>query len=434
MRKRHHSLAGRLLLLFLVTALLLAIVVRSGFNVAIDRNVRDVATPHLVEYIRHLLSELGDPPTSERAQRLAARLPLQVHLLGAENWSSEGGLPTLRSRRTESHSLPDGTRIDVMRGRGGIAVSATLDDVTVLMTPGGLVHTDHIGLVILLTIIGLLAVLLLAYHASRRLFRPIETIQAGVSRIGAGELDHRLNITRRDELGELATSINAMADDIKRMLEAKRELLLAISHELRSPLTRARLNAELTAASSSRSALLADLAELEALLKELLESERLSGRHVALDRQAVDPTELLQNLFDESFAATTLQLEIEPPGTWLSLDATRIRLLVRNLLNNALRHTPPDEPAPILSSRVENTRWLLSVTNRGPGVASEQLARLSEPFYRADPSRQRSSGGVGLGLYLCRKIVEAHGGELEITSAPGEGTRVLVSIPIARAD
>ncbi|MGA7980989.1 MAG: hybrid sensor histidine kinase/response regulator [Chromatiaceae bacterium] len=267
-------------------------------------------------------------------------------------------------------------------------------------------------------------------RAIRRLFRPIETIRAGVARIGAGDLEHRLHIRRRDELGELAHSINAMADDIRDMLEAKRQLLLAISHELRSPLTRTRVNAELLDECAARQAVLADLGELEALLGELLESERLRGRHAVLAREAVDPSELLTELVDGSFGSAHVRLELDPPGTWLPLDPVRIRLLARNLLTNALRHTPPGGTPPVLSSHIDAERWVFAVRDEGPGVAADQLSRLTAPFYRADSSRQRESGGVGLGLYLSCAIAEAHGGTLTTESAPGQGTRVIVSIPV----
>jgi signal transduction histidine kinase len=289
---------------------------------------------------------------------------------------------------------------------------------------------DSAPLAVVLTIAGLLAVLALMYHAIRRLFRPIETIQAGVERFGEGDLEYRLDVRRRDELGALAASINTMADDIQEMLEAKRQLLLAISHELRSPLTRARVNAELLGESAPRRALLADLAEMEALLGELLESERLRGRHAVLVREAADPSALLTRLMEESFAGAGVVLDLDPPGTWLPLDPVRIRLLARNLLKNALRHTPPGAAPPVLASHCDDAHWTLSVSDHGPGIPAEHLSRLTAPFYRVDPARGRSSGGVGLGLYLSRVIAEAHGGTLNIESTSGEGTRVTVRIPV----
>jgi signal transduction histidine kinase len=308
-----------------------------------------------------------------------------------------------------------------VKGLDGFVVRARRGDRSVLLVPRGFGAGDSARLAIVLTIMGLVAVLTFAYHAIRRLFRPIETIQAGVGRIGAGDLEPRLDVRRRDELGELAQSINAMADDIRDILEARRQL--------RSPLTRAR---QCRAASRHHRARgpLADLAELAALLSELLESERRRGCHAVLQqREAVDPTALLSALAAESFPAT--RLDLDPPGTWLSLDPVRIRLIVRNLLKNATRHTSPGAASPILASPVDDERWTLAVSDAGPGIPAEHLSRIAHPFFRADPSRQRCSGGVGLGLYLSRAIAEAHGGTLEVESLPGAGTTIRVRIPLA---
>jgi len=430
MNRRRHSLSGRLLLLFVLTALLLALVVRTGFRYGIEGSYRELAGRPLDEYLQSLLAELGDPPTPERAARLAARLPLQIHLFGAKDWSSDGTPPVFDPRRSVTRELPDGTVVELGRDKKRFLVRARRGGVTVLLVSDRIESEDSALFAILSTIGGVLLILALGYHATRRLFRPIETIQAGVSRIGGGDLAYRLNIRRRDELGELASSINAMADDIGDMLEAKRQLLLAISHELRSPLTRARINAELLDDNANREALLADLSEVEALLGELLESERLRGQHAALKREAVDPTELLTALADESFLEAGIRLHLDPPGTWLPLDGTRIRVMVRNLLKNAVRYTPAQGPAPSLSSHVDEEGWMLLVSDAGPGIAAEHIERLTEPFYRVDVPRQRESGGVGLGLYLSRMIAEAHGGEMRIDSAPGRGTRVRVRIPV----
>ena len=100
--RRRQSLSGRLLLLFLLTAVLLVFVVRTGFRYGVDGSFRELAGPHLDEYVQHLLGELGDPPTPERAALLAGRLPLEIHLSGAERWSSAGTPPTFPRRRTAS--------------------------------------------------------------------------------------------------------------------------------------------------------------------------------------------------------------------------------------------------------------------------------------------------------------------------------------------
>ena len=218
-----------------------------------------------------------------------------------------------------------------------------------------------------------------------------------------------------------------MAHDIKAMLDAKRGLLLALSHELRSPLTRARLNAELLPAAGAgsapreRDALLRDLGEMRDLISDLLESERLASPHAALHREPVDLAALVRESVAELPGAAAVRLVIDEALPALSLDRTRIRLLVRNLLDNALRYSADAPQPPVLTLRRHAEGGIeLALRDHGPGVDDAQLARLTEAFFRADSARQRATGGVGLGMYLCRLVVEAHGGTLQVRNAqPG---------------
>jgi len=243
-----------------------------------------------------------------------------------------------------------------------------------------------------------------------------------------------------DELSELAQTVNQMAADIRQMLDAKRGLLLAISHELRSPLTRARLNAELLPedgdAQPTREALLRDLALMRELITDLLESERLASPHAALQREPTDLPALAREVIGQLAGArpgadqVVLQVDAGLPVP-LSLDAARVRLALRNLLDNALRHTPPAAPPPGLHLRWQNAGILvIEVRDHGPGVPPEQLAHLSEAFYRPDSARQRASGGVGLGLYLVRLVAQAHGGRFAVRNAQ-PGLAVSLELPVA---
>ena len=221
-----------------------------------------------------------------------------------------------------------------------------------------------------------------------------------------------------------------MAGDIHGMLEAKRALLLAISHELRSPLTRARLNAELVEESDAREALLHDLAEMRDMVTDLLESERLASGHAALHAEPTDLNALVSDTVAAQFADRPIRLDPAPGLPALSLDRVRMKLLLRNLLDNALRHHDSAAGAVEASTRREGDRVVLAVRDHGPGVSPEQLARLTEPFHRADAARQRSTGGVGLGLHLCRLVAEAHGGTLRIANAePGLRVEALLPLP-----
>ena len=196
--------------------------------------------------------------------------------------------------------------------------------------------------------------------------------------------------------------------------------MLAISHELRSPLTRARLNVELLDDSAPRQALLHDLAEMRDLITHLLESERLAQGHAALQAEPTDLAALVHDVADTAFEGRVLQLQIEDVGGPVLADPTRLRLLLRNLIDNALRHGADGGPPTVYLQREADGRIAMGVRDCGRGVAPEHLAQLGEPFYRPDVARTRSAGGTGLGLALCRLVAQAHGGELRIRSeAPG---------------
>jgi signal transduction histidine kinase len=183
-------------------------------------------------------------------------------------------------------------------------------------------------------------------------------------------------------------------------------------------------------ASEPRERIIADLQLLEQELTELLETERLGNRHTKLDLQPVDPGQLIDSVIQQHFAATAIICKHENDNVSMLLDPVRIRLLIKNLLDNALRHTPESKEPVELTSHINDRRWRVSVKDQGEGVPQEQLRHLTEPFYRVDKARQRETGGYGLGLYLCRVIVEAHRGSLQIESEPGRGTRVTITLPL----
>ncbi|RUM94080.1 MAG: two-component sensor histidine kinase [Thiothrix sp.] len=394
--KRRHSLSAKLLGLFLLTALLLSLVIKFGFEFGLRNSWQQNTQPHLAEYVTHLLSEIGDPPDINRASALAERLPLDITIRGEGiNWSS--GKPPSATHFTNfhSHALQDSVEIQVAHHRSEFYLRVNQGDTQITFQPQHTFSGDAPWAGIA-TISGVLLVLLLTYYAIRRLFKPLDTIRKGLALFGSGDLEHRIDLKRHDELGALSQSVNTMADEIQTMLEAKRQLLLAISHELRSPLTRAKVNLELIDnQSTSYNALKNDLNEIETLLSGLLETERLNSPHTALQRKAVRPTALISEVIGEYFKHENIEQHIGSENDYVSLDSSRIKTLIRNLLDNAIRHTPANSLPPVISSKLTANHWQLIVSNQGSTIPEEHLPHLTEPFYRADPSRHRKTGGYG---------------------------------------
>lgn len=445
------SIKRRLVLLFLLLAVTLASVIAFGAQRAFSSGWRDAARPLLADYVDRLGADITGPAgrleaaSITRAQALTERLPITVRIDGPVwQWASHPGLQDWHADAARHRPGAEEPPAE-SRSPGG---THTGDDWAPLLTR----HTadgHRIRLGIDTTALdrrqrqvggALLAVLLItaaAYAVVRRLLRPLDGIGAGAQRFGRGDFATPIPVRhpqRPDELDQLAVTMNTMADDIRQMLEAKRALLPAISHELRSPLTRARLNVELlpeTADSAAqRQALLRDLQEMARLVTDLLESERLAGRHAALQREPTDlaalAREVLEDLQTRQARAASVVLRAAPGLPVLALDKPRMRLLLRNLLDNALRHGAGDGPPPELSLQAGADGGVhITLRDHGPGVSDEQLPRLAQAFYRPDSARTRTAGGVGLGLYLCRLVTEAHGGRFELRAArPGLAVHV----------
>jgi len=263
----------------------------------------------------------------------------------------------------------------------------------------------------------------------RLLVEPVRKLREGAERICEGDLSYRVKTRRTDELGELTQSVNHMADSLQQMLEAKRQLLLAISHELRTPITRAKLQLEFMDDDAVREALADDINEIDLLISDLIEAERLSNQHQALLAEPVDFADYIGLVLEPYFQNYAPGVDYQRPeeDVCVNVDKLRTRLLLTNIVNNAIRHGR-DNPITVRVAFTD-TEVSLEVEDQGEGIAAEHMEHLSEPFYRPDSARQRNTGGFGLGLYLCRLIAQAHGGRLEISSELGVGTRVKIHLP-----
>lgn len=423
-----HSIKGRLVVLFVLLALGTSGVFLFGMQRLLQGGWQEYAKPLAADYVDRLVEEIGVPPDPQRALALTQRLPITVRI--------DGPVVRFDSRPLHRRRDPGDLEDAELRAAGWGLVRNTTDGHRItfgLTRPPDGVRPRLVGWA---TLAALLMLTALAYGTVRRLLSPLNAIGTGVEAFGRGEFGVSIPVQRRDELGRLAERINGMAGNLNDMLDAKRSLLLAISHELRSPLTRARINAELVEEGEARDALLRDLGEMRDLITDLLESERLATGHAALHLGPIDLASLVHEVADTGFPHVPLTFHLDPAVGPAQVDATRIRLLLRNLIGNALRHSAQAPQAPeVFLRRETDGRIALGVRDHGPGVAAEQLGRLGQAFYRPDSARSRAGGGVGLGLYLCRLVAQAHGGELRIRRAePGlEVTAIWPAGPAAGA-
>lgn len=305
-------------------------------------------------------------------------------------------------------------------------------------------RTAVIAGALLVLLVGLIALLV-----TRQVVRPVRMAARTAERLAAGRLEERMHVTGEDELARLATSFNSMAEALQaqiRQLEdlsrVQRRFVSDVSHELRTPLTTVRMAADVLWAGRSRfpadvarsAELLQDeLERFESLLGDLLEISRYDAGAARLDAAPVDVVALVHRVV--SFAAplaerrgSVLDVRGVPAGPVIAdADAVRLERVLRNLVVNAVEHS---EGRPV-EVRVAGDADAVAVLVRDHGVGLQpgQAGMVFTRFWRADPSRARTTGGTGLGLAIALEDVRLHGGWLQAAGRPGEGAAFLVTVP-----
>jgi two-component system sensor histidine kinase CpxA len=295
--------------------------------------------------------------------------------------------------------------------------------------------------------IALVVSALTSWWLARHLSAPIRRIQAGARALASESLEVRENAGlrvsaglegRRDELAVLARDFDAMADQLRANRGAVTQLLRDISHELRSPLARMRLALGLARqppADLSRQLdrLEREIERLDSLISQVLKLARLHGTDSLFARESFDFDEVIEEVVrDANFEGAAKGCSVHLDGTARVLvngNRELLRSAVENVLRNAVRYSPEDAPVAVSVVRA-NGDIVISIRDRGSGVPERELERIFEPFYRVAESRDRDTGGEGIGLAITAQVMKAHGGAAQAVNCPGGGLEVRLSLPM----
>ena len=423
---RWHSLFRKNLLTMSVLAVLILIAVGMFYVFFYGSQIGAPVQKLRRSHVELLAREIGDPPDPAAAAALARAGGFEVRFESPGlNWTTSESLPSLAQVRGSAGAARDARsslwrRYDLVPGPGG---GTFLFQWEFGWAAG--VHNE-----IFAALLGLIVLFVLGAHlATRYHLRPIRSLRRGVERLGAGDFGVQIPVRGDDELASLAEAFNAMIRRLGDMVKARDQLLIDVSHELRSPLTRMKLALEFIPDGEKKDRLRADVAEMGTMIAELLEIERLKNDHGRIRPAAGDLAGLLNDVTAE-FAGRRPGLRMRSAGAavFVPMDPERIRIVLKNIVENALKYSPPDGP-PVeirLEATEESVRILIK--DEGPGIPEGEIARVFDPFYRVDPSRSKATGGYGLGLAMCRKIMDAHGGSIDIHNNPGRGVTVVLTL------
>ena len=287
----------------------------------------------------------------------------------------------------------------------------------------------------------LLLAAVVAYLLSRHLLAPVRMLMAGTQAVASRQFDTRIEVDTKDELKQLATDFNAMAQTLETYEHMRQQWISDVAHELRTPLSI--LKGEIEALKDgvreinrdSLDSLYSEVRHLSKIVNDLHELSMADAGALSIKKEPVDPVAVLKETlghFKQIFAEKQIVIEEnltnQPPITVIG-DADRLQQLFYNLLENTLRYTDAPGILHIGQERIEN-RLVFSFEDSGPGVPAEALDHLFDRLYRVDPSRSRSQGGSGLGLSICKSIVNALEGEIRAINGRSGGHRIEVELPL----
>ncbi len=398
--------------LLLMVAGFFWLIVSPNFSFSVDRLAHEYAA-----------AIAATAPNRQTAIEIRNRLDVLIRYEGpGGDWATDNDLPSITEVRAGSaHRSPQGRDYYLVASPSGGTYLFAWN----LIQP---MRAVHIRLLVLLLFL-MLVVLLCAHAVLKLLLRPVRWLGEGVERLGSGQLDVELPIRTRDEFGALTDAFNRMVRRVREMIQARNQLLLDVSHELRSPLTRMKVALEFLPDSESKEELVSDLGEMEMMVAELLELERLrDGRGLNPSVQRIAP--ILREV--------TARFNSRRPGVHLiaasqeielNIDTDKVRTVLRNLLENAFKYSLPNSRPVEISCAQNDQSIVIRVSDDGPGIPTEDAAGLFEPFFRVDRSRSKKTGGYGLGLSICKRIMEAHGGNIVFQNNPVRGASFILTFP-----
>lgn len=381
---------------------------------------------NITNHANYMVKEIGFPPDLEVAKKISEKMqiPIMIKFKDSE-WASKTNIAGFNE--IELPDYPDLKGFSAGFNNLGICVLYKNRSYKILLV----MHKKMEGFrrVINSLIIFLLGFVILViavlYFFLRWLLRPVRILKEGVDQVISGNLDVDMPVNSNDELGKLTISFNSMTNRIGDMIRSRDQLLRDVSHELRSPLTRIKIGLELLEDSEIKKGILSDVSEVNMMISELLETDRMNSRFGKLELEDAKIHALIEKIVHE-FEGTEPGIEIGecPEDIELNIDMKRVMILLRNIFSNALRYSHEDSMPVHVSCVKEKNKVVINVKDSGIGIPEDELLNIFEPFYRIDKSRSRETGGYGLGMSLSKKIMDAHNGKIEVKSFPGNGTLI----------
>jgi signal transduction histidine kinase len=456
------KLGSTIILLFLVVLLPLGFVMDQIFSGFYYRNVQENIDQLSARYAR-AIAETDHPMRVSMIEMMAEFSQIKLFIVNSKGEViANSGVPGIeigsKVSVVELEALSQGGSIDkiyedsreagryLVSGKPAIHENTFYGGVYVLSSIESMDQSvKKVRNLLILSGIGSFSLALgFTYVVSKKISNPLVQIEKATRRIAKGDLETRIQIPSKDEIGSLAYAINDLAKDLQRYRDTRREFFANISHELRTPITYLEGYAQILKnevyQSEEEKRQYLDIIHQESIhltrmIEDLFDISKMEEGKMDLNFEWIDLTEVVENVVRKGSLKAKekgidIRVHIQEGLSWVYGDGLRMEQIFTNLLNNAIRYTDQGSIS-VHMSRADEDQVLIEIEDTGIGIPENELPYIFERFYRVEKSRSRQYGGTGLGLAIVKNLVELQGGEIQVTSEIGKGTRFSILFPIS---
>lgn len=426
MSLRHFGLYTRFFLLFTVTTILLVVFVILGFFALSEEDAKDIVLERHVQLFDIMTNVASAPIDIEKlkAEAKKNRVHIQINT-PQKSWKTSRTLPHQDELLPSAVALGSlyftrhKTKYYIIAQHNQAWIIVTSQIANLIVYPKWLVWWPWFAVAL---------VVFISYRLLAGQLKPVKDAIYSAQQIGEGNFNYKIARHPKNDLAELTQGLDKMADQLQKLFTAKDDLLLAVSHELRSPMARMKVSFALLEQNDIVRRLDNDVNQMDLIISQLLESARLQQSDKALHIETYFLPSFIDETLEEYEHSDRLLMTNDIPDIAIDMDNGRIKFVIRNLINNALVHSGDKGKIRIEFSK-DSTQTHIAIKDRGRGIPEKYLADIFEPFTSASAIDNRNQKGLGLGLYLCKRIAVAHGGDLTVISEAGKGSTFTLHLP-----
>ena len=426
MSLRHFGLYTRFFLLFTVTTILLVAFVILGVFALSEEDAKDIVLERHVQLFDIMTNVASAPIDIEKlkAEAKKNRVHIQINTPN-KSWKTSRTLPHQDELLPSAVALGSlyftrhNTKYYLIAQHNQAWIIVTSQIANLIVYPTWLVWWPWFAVTL---------VVFISYRLLAGQLKPVKDAIYSAQQIGEGNFKYKIARHPKNDLAELTQGLDKMAEQLQQLFTAKDDLLLAVSHELRSPMARMKVSFALLEQNDIVRRLDNDINQMDLIISQLLESARLQQSDKALHIETFFLPSFIDETLEEHEHSDRLLMTNDIPDIAIDMDNGRIKFVIRNLINNALVHSGDKGKIRIEFSK-DSTQTHIAIKDQGRGIPEKYLVDIFEPFTSASAIDNRNQKGLGLGLYLCKRIAVAHGGDLTVISEAGKGSTFTLHLP-----